>query len=434
MNQDAQPSKFLAMISALAGIILLLGGLVAAGAYLGLPYPLDDEDLLTPQLGQMAAMFLGVVGGGLALIHGTGSLLKHRSRPLWLPPLYFFWLVFAVVLGLGNLLLNQQISVEFIFPFLFALGGALPTIAVLAYAYRRLGFPLTWRQGSLAFVSGCTLSILLAILLEAAIPYLIYLLVEPLGYLAHEFLDLFLSGGPDFMERLFLSPMLIFFLLVSAFQAPIPEEFAKALGPLLFGRRIRDERQAFALGLACGAGFAILENMLYEGIYAEWSGWSWGGITLLRAFGSVLHPLCTAIISLALFRERERQPGWFHRLGQAFLLSVGLHTLWNGGFDSFVFLTGLDYYGEAGPSLSVYGLYIQVLLVVFLALLSSGLWWLLRRYVSELGAGIEIKILPGIVSRRALAVWALACASVLIPIGAALGPTWSQIKAVFLLP
>ena len=174
--------------------------------------------------------------------------------------------------------------------------------------------------------------------------------------------------------------------------------------------------------------------MLYEGIYAEWSGWSWGGITLLRAFGSVLHPLCTAIISLALFRERERQPGWFHRLGQAFLLSVGLHTLWNGGFDSFVFLTGLDYYGEAGPSLSVYGLYIQVLLVVFLAVLSSGLWWLLRRYVRELGAGIEIKIIPGIVSRRALAVWALACASVLIPIGAALGPTWSQIKAVFLLP
>lgn len=434
MNQCAQASKFLAVISVLAGILLFLGGLVAAGGYLGLPYLLAGEDLLSPQLGQMAAMFLGVAGGGLALIHGTGSLLKRRSRPLGLPPLYFFWLVFAVVLGLGNLLLNQQISVEFIFPFLFALGAALPTIAVLAYAYRRLGFPLTWRQGSLAFVSGCTLAILLAILLEAAVPYLIYLLVEPLGYLAHEILQLFVPGGPDLLERLFLSPMLIFFLLVTAIEAPIPEEFAKALGPALFGRRIRDERQAFAVGLASGAGFAILENMLYEGIYAEWSGWSWGGITLLRAFGAVLHPLCTAIIALALFRERERQPGWFRRLGQAFLLSVGLHTLWNGGFDSFVFLTGLDYYGEAGPSLSIYGLYLEVLLVVFLVLLSAGLWWLLRRYVRRLGAGAEITIIPEIVSRRALATWALACALVVVPIGAALGPAWSQIKAVFRLP
>jgi len=434
MNQTSQPGKFLAILSVLVGTFLLLSGLAASLSYLGTPFLLAGEDLLTPQLGQMAAMFLGLVGGGLALIHGIGSLTKRRSRTLRLPPAYFFWLAFAVALGLGSLLLNRQVSVEFLFPFLFALGAALPTIAVLAYAYRGLGFPLTWRQGSLAFVCGCTLSILLAILLEGVIPYGIYLLVDPLSYLASDSLGLFAPGGSGFVERLFLSPMLIFFLISTALQAPIPEEFAKALGPALFGRRIRNERQAFAIGLACGAGFAILENMLYEGLYAEWSGWSWGGITLLRAIGSALHPLCTAIIALALFRERGRQPGWFKRLGLAFLLSVGLHTLWNGGFDIFVFLTGLDYYGEEVVSFSIYGLYVEVLLVIFLLLLAAGLWWLLRRYVRRLGAGVVIKVVPEAISRRALAAWALACALVIIPLGATLGPAWIQIKAAFRLP
>jgi RsiW-degrading membrane proteinase PrsW (M82 family) len=434
MNGQSQPSKVLAILSVLTGIFLLLCGLVAAAGYLGLPYLLGGEDLLTPQLGQMAAMFLGLVGGSLALIHGAGSLLKRRSQPLRLPPSYFFWLVFAVVLGLGNLLLNREISVEFLFPFLFALGAALPTVAVLAYAYRGLGFPLTWRQGSLAFVFGCTFSILFAILVETIIPYAIYMLVEPLGYMAYDFLSLFDPGSSGFVSRLFLSPMLVFFLLATALEAPIPEEFAKALGPALFGRRIRDERQAFAIGLACGAGFAILENMLYEGMYAEWSGWSWGGITLLRAIGSVMHPLCTAIIALALFRERGRQPGWFKRLSLAFLLSVGLHTLWNGGFDVFVFLTGLDYFGGEAVSFPIYGLYVEALLVIFLGLLSAGLWWLLRRYVKQLGAGVEARVMPETVSRHALAAWAVACVLVIIPIGAALGPAWSQIRAAFGLP
>jgi RsiW-degrading membrane proteinase PrsW (M82 family) len=434
MDQPSPPSKLLAVLAVLTGVFLLLSGLAATCGYLGLPMVLPSDDLLTPQLGQMAAVFLGLVGGGLALVHGTASLRGRPSRPLLLPPPVFAWLVFAVVLGLGNLLLIQEISVEFIFPFLFALGAALPTLAVLAFAFRRLGFPLTWRQGALAFVSGCTVSVVIAILLEGVLPYLAYLLVEPLGYLAYSFLDLFSPGGDGFLERLFMSPMLVFFLLFVALQAPIPEEFAKAIGPGLFGRRIRSEGQAFAVGLASGAGFAILENMLYEGLYAQWSGWSWSGITLLRGIGSVLHPLGTGIIALALFRERQRQPGWLKRLGKAFLLSVGLHTLWNGGFEPFVFLTGLETYSSPTQSISLYGQVVQGLLVVFLVLLSAGMWWLLRGYVKQLGAGVEIEYLPPAFSRRHLAGWALACALVVIPIGAALGPAWSQIKASFLIP
>jgi RsiW-degrading membrane proteinase PrsW (M82 family) len=49
----------------------------------------------------------------------------------------------------------------------------------------------------------------------------------------------------------------------------------------LRGKRIQNERAAFVLGMAAGAGFAILENMGYQGVFAQFYGWSWGCITAL---------------------------------------------------------------------------------------------------------------------------------------------------------
>ena len=426
---NTKPSKFLAVVSLLAGGMLLMAGCAATIGYLGLPQIGFLDDPLSPQLGQMAAVFLGLVGGSLALVHGFNSLNGRRSSTLRLPPYYFFWISFAVVLGLGNVLLNFQISETYLFPLIFALGAALPTVAVLSWAGGRLNWPVTWRQGSLVFLCGCTVSVLVALMLESVLPYLAYLLILPLGDVAYAFSEL-AWGGSGFLESLFTSPMILVFLLVVAFQAPIPEEFAKALGPGMMGKRIRSEQGAFYLGLASGAGFAILENMLYEGLYASWGGWNWGGITALRAIGSVMHPLCTGIIALALFRERERKAGWFGRLMRAFLISVGIHVLWNGGFQALMYFTGIDYFIGEGPSLSIYGLYTEVFLIAYLVVLSALLWWWLWRLVGDLSNKEVLHLDTVTVSRRSLAIWAAACVLVIVPIGAALGPAWREIQAV----
>ena len=97
----SKTSKFWAYVALIAGGTLLFGGVLAAVGYLGLPFTTAGEDILTPQLGQMAAIFLGLVGGGLAVYHGLGSIYNRSSSTLKLPPFYFFWIVFAVVLGLG---------------------------------------------------------------------------------------------------------------------------------------------------------------------------------------------------------------------------------------------------------------------------------------------------------------------------------------------
>jgi RsiW-degrading membrane proteinase PrsW (M82 family) len=358
---------------------------------------------------------------------------------------YFFWIAFAIVLGLGNVLLNFAVAVGFLFPPLFVLGAALPVLSVLALASSRLGAPVTWRQAVLALVAGSTLSVFVALVLEGILPFLVFVLLPPLSLLGGLSREAMTANQPDIIARLFYSPLLIVFLLFTALQAPLPEEFAKALGLPLFGReRIVNARQALMIGLAFGAGFAILENMLYEGIYARMSGASWGGITLLRGLGAVLHPICTAVVALGWFRARER--GWGELL-QAYAAAVGLHTLWNGGFAAFLFVSGLGYYREAELSLNLYGTGVQILLVVFLAVLALALWWLLYRLMNSLGQGMEPRLAPTIVSaptdprspwgpdigaRRALAAWAIACALVIVPIGAALGLAWRSIQKVIL--
>lgn len=431
MNRNSsRPGKFWAYVAVIAGLFLLLGGTAAIIGYLGLPFAAVGEDVLGPQLGQMAGMFLGLVCGALATYHGWHSLRDRPSSRFKTPPVYAFWIAFAVVLGLGNALLNFGVAAEYLFPPLFLLGAALPTLGVIAWAVRRLGWPVTWRQVSLALVAGSTLSIFVAILLEMFMPLLIVLLVPPLESLGGSFGDVLSSDGSGFLERLVFSPAVILFLVVTALQAPIPEEFAKALGVVFFGRqRLTNERQALAVGLACGAGFAILENMVYEGLYAGYSGWSWGGVTLLRGLGAVLHPIGTALVALGWFRMRKEGVG---ALLKAYAAAVGLHTLWNGGFVALVYLTGLEYYGEIGPSVDVYGLAVEVSLVVFLVALSAGLWWLLRHIVGEFAQGVEPDVTPTVVSARALAGWALACVLVIVPIGAALGPAWGQIREIFL--
>jgi hypothetical protein len=428
-KMETKPSKFWAYIAVIIGGLLLLTGTAALIGYLGMRFFIPLGNLLGYQLGDIAAVYLGLFCGALAVVHGMGSISGRRSNRLKMPSYYVFWIALALVLGLGNVIINFKISTVFLFPPLFVLGAALSVFAVLAWAYRKLGWPLTWRQASLAFICGSTLSVLIAILLETTIPYLAFLLLSPFQYMAEGIANLG-WGAPGFVEQLFTSPLIIVFLVITAIEAPIPEEFAKALGVPMFGRgRIKNESQAFAIGLASGAGFAILENMLYEGLYANANGWAWGGITLLRAIGSILHPIGAGIIALGWFRMKD---GGFGKLFKAYLLSVGLHTLWNGGFEPLIYLTGLNYYAGNGQSLSLYGETLNVLLVGYLVLLSFGLWWLLRRIVNGLSSNITLDLTPATISRKAIATWAVACAIVIIPIGATLSPAWDAIHKLIL--
>lgn len=117
-------------------------------------------------------------------------------------------------------------------------------------------------------------------------------------------------------------------------------------------------------------------------------------------------------------------------LFKAYLFSVGLHTLWNGGFEPLLYLSGLEYLAGEGPSLSFYGVTLNALLVGYLVVLSLGMWWLLRKIVNQFSADVAPDLSVTALSVRAVAVWAIACAAVVIPIGATLSPAWTSIKTL----
>lgn len=435
-NNMKKPNKFLAYLAVIFGGILLLSGFIASAGYLGLPLLAGDdfisEAILGIQVGEMATMFWGLIGGSLAIFHGLRSIANKPSSQLRLPRFYFFYILFALVLGVGSLLLNSDFPGEYLFPPIFLLGAALPTFAVLAWAFRRLGFPISWRQGALTFISGNTLSITVTIILSSILPFIFYLLIEPLAYFFGDIFYISSSGIGGVFERILYSPMLIFFLLFIAIQAPFPEEFAKALGPRLMRSRIQNDRQAFALGLVSGAGFAIIENMFYQGVMANWSGWTWGGITALRGIGAVSHSLWTGIIALAIYRERNRASGWFGRLLRAYIISVGLHTLWNGGYMALFYLLGLEYFVDSGAEVIIYGEYIKISLIFILTAMTAFNWWILGRITKSLAPNAEPAFLPVEISRRALALWAIAATAIIVPVGAAVGGAWEEIQRVIM--
>jgi hypothetical protein len=125
--------------------------------------------------------------------------------------------------------------------------------------------------------------------------------------------------------------------------------------------------------------------------------------------------------------------GGFKELLKAYGIAVGLHTLWNGGFLPFVYLSGIENFTGANETFSVYGEAIEIVLVLFLAALSLGLWWLLHRMVTNMAVEAGPDLAPVRISARSLAFWGFTCALIIIPIGAAIGPAWDSIRKVLIL-
>ena len=93
-----------------------------------------------------------------------------------------------------------------------------------------------------------------------------------------------------------------------------------------------------------------------------------------------------------------------------------------------LYLTGIDYYSGLGRSLNIYGESITVVLVVYLILLSLGLWWFLRTIVKGLSPDIQPSLQPVTVSARTLAALAFISVLVIVPLSALLGPALGAIQ------
>jgi RsiW-degrading membrane proteinase PrsW (M82 family) len=270
----------------------------------------------------------GVVGGGFALYHSIRSVfLRKPSADFAMPRFWIFVLLYTAVIGAAYWLQKQGLAVTYppLTVGLIGLAAIFPALAVMALGDRRLRFPrrarwpTSWRRFTLAIVSGATLGVGLAAILEFVLEFL---LVR--GQAVNPLLCVNKPDAPNCQNPVVYSII----LLVVAIMAPLIEETVKPLAVIVLIGRIRSAAEAFVLGLAAGIGFNLIETTGYiSSGYQDWL-----SIALIRTGSGLLHGFGAAMVALGWYYLTH--PGK-HRLLKAvgcWLYAVIQHALWNGSW------------------------------------------------------------------------------------------------------
>jgi len=315
--------------------IVLLGLVLGSG---GLIMALLSAGPQTLSLVTISSSFLALTTGlGLALgWHASRSLRGQPSE--WFRPqrvgLWVFLFVLVVVAGQASLSLEGARFL--LFPFLHVSAALLPITVILSAVGRSLDGAVRWREMIVQLASGAFLSTALAATLELvaigalAIAAVTGVALQPGGLdllitLQERLSDPALLQDPTLLMDVVSSPLLIAAgLLVFAGLIPLIEEAVKTLGVGLMSYRQPGLKRALLWGLAGGCGFALVEGLFNTAARLD----AWAVVTTMRVGATLLHAFTGALMGIAWHRLRV-QGRWVNALG-LYVLSVGIHGLWNG--------------------------------------------------------------------------------------------------------
>ena len=214
-------------------------------------------------------------------------------------------------LALGLVSLTERGPFLFLFPIAFVIAFAFPGLIWVSYIYSRtITSPEPQRLVLIALAWG----------MFSTLPAS---LLNDLGSRIVEVNQNALLGKGDFG-----TPELI---LVSVI-APFVEELLKPIGLIFIMKRLKTPYEGVLYGVACGMGFAIIENMLYELFILLWYGSdAWTLNAFVRGIGStVLHAVGPAAIGFAIAYSRQMEKSMTMPLVYAYVFGFVMHGAWNG--------------------------------------------------------------------------------------------------------
>lgn len=325
--------RVLVLIAALCIVVLgfLVGTVGVVLSFLG-----DDEETLI-LVTVSASLIILTASLGLAAAWHSWRAIRGLPSSIFRPKkLGLLVLLFFLVLAIGQLVLSLDLLPVITFPPLHVVATVLPPLLVLALVGRALGAVTSWRDVTLQTASGAFLAAPLAFGLEA---------IAVLGLLTVTFARLALSpGGQELLETstkylqdpswlqdpaallpTFMSPAIlaVAFALV-AVVIPIVEESVKTIGVAVTSSFRRPTlAQAFFWGLACGAGFALVENLFNTTNALE----AWAPLVLLRIGATLLHCFTGALMGLAWYQILIKRH-WGYSLG-LYATCLAVHGMWN---------------------------------------------------------------------------------------------------------
>jgi RsiW-degrading membrane proteinase PrsW (M82 family) len=315
------------IVSTVGAGLALLGGLVSALFLLvTLVIPntaVSVSDLFSSVMLFLALAIAGLIGGGFCLYHSIRALNRKPSALLRLPWFWIPLILYLFVLGIGYALQVNGLAVTSwsLTIFMITLAAIFPALTLAALGVRRLRFPswpTTWRRFTLALVSGATLSILLALVLELGLSLLT---LRSSANLFNNCIDNPNGSGCDQILQ-----FNILFLIIAVI-GPIVEETVKPLGVALYSGRLRSAAEAFTLGMAAGIGFALVETVSYIGEgYTDWL-----SVALARTGASLLHGFGAGMVALGWYYFAHRKQGGNVLIAiLCWLYAVFQHLVWNG--------------------------------------------------------------------------------------------------------
>lgn len=401
---------------AIAGLVLALPGF-----FIGLG--LFCLTLILIINSDSGAIYAGLIGftlilltagtGGTTFWHSIASLNGKVSKSLRLPPLWGLMGIFVLCFATGLIIYQGDIVTGlFLPPILLVAIAAPPLMAVIWFTGYQLGS--TWRRGIIAFAGAATLSLIIFIMLQFIILVTISMLNSNPAEAIIDTVGLVFEG---FFERNGISRMLnqrfAYIFVQLTIIIPLIGVLAKPLVTLpLVGQLSR--RETFLLGAIAGAGFALVENMLY--VAYELRVWPW--ILLVQALGSAIHPLGSGLAALGL-REivRGKSNAWSNWLAY-FGIATALHSLWSLGFLLVIFGNRLFLLGGfAFTTFRLGGLFIVALIGLGVGALLAGrsIGQRLGKASDTMDNELAANRLPLVY--RGIAIWAFVSLIALLPIG-----------------
>lgn len=320
-------------ITSLVGSILVaLAGLGAIGL-LALITVLPHSTLKPGEYFASIMLFIsfacaGVIGGGFGLFHSIRSVfLRKPSADFNMPRFWIFFLLYLAVVGVTYWLQIDALTVTYptLTVILIAFAAIFPALTILALGDRRLHFPrkspwpTSWRRFTLAIVSGATLGVGLAAVLE----YILELLLVQ-GQATNPLLCVDQPNAPNCQDPAVYHIILV----IVAIMAPLIEETVKPLAVIIFIGRVRSAAEAFILGLAAGIGFNLIETTGYiSSGYQDWL-----SVALIRTGSGLLHGFGAAMVTLGWYYLTH--PGKHRGLKVAgcWTYAVLQHAIWNGSW------------------------------------------------------------------------------------------------------
>ena len=236
---------------------------------------------------------------------------SFEKRELQLPKSGLLFFGFLMSLALGLVALGERGPFIYLFPLAFIVAFSFPGLIWVSYIYSR------------TVVSPEPQRLVLIALAWGMFSTLPASLLNDIGARLLEVDQNALLGNGSFGR-----PEL---MLVSV-VAPIVEELLKPIGLLFVMKRLRTPYEGVLYGVACGMGFAIIENMLYELFIVIWYGSdAWTINAFVRGIGStVLHAVGPAAVGYAIAYSNQMEKPMTKYVGLAYVFGIVMHGLWNG--------------------------------------------------------------------------------------------------------